>query len=393
MAEFDTPLPPPAGEGGRRYLFIDLYRTAVIILMLEGHVFRAFLPASVQRNPFFQIHEFFHGLSAPAFLFGAGLTFVISTRKRWEAYHHWDPPLARRLRRFVLVIFLGLAMHLPYYSFRKVMLDLKPDEILQLFQFDVLHCIGIGLLSLHGLIFFFKRESRFYSLVISSVIIVCFTTPLFWEIDFLRYLHPAVSQMFNGNHGSPFPLFPYVGFLYAGVIVSWEFLVAVEKQAERRYFYWLSVAGMSFIILGFVSDQLPWRVYANYNYWFTSPNYFLVRLGSLMVIISGMWYLSRGINRAKKIFTVLGIESLFVYVLHLLVLYGSSMNPGLNMQMIFGLDRTLGETALLFTGLLILMLISASLWDHVKQRHILYYRWSQILVGGVFLYFLFTRDF
>ncbi|MBI5476616.1 MAG: hypothetical protein HY964_07745 [Ignavibacteriales bacterium] len=393
MTDTPTLLQPTNQRSGERYVFIDLYRAAVILLMLEGHVLRAFLPISTQRNTFFQLHEFFHGLSAPAFLFGAGLTFVVSTRKRWEAYHHWDPPLARRLRRFLLVILLGLALHLPYYSFRKVALDLSQTEVLQLFQFDVLHCIGIGLLSLHGLIFFFKRESRFYSLVISTIIAVCFATPLIWDIDFLKYLSPFLSQIFNGNHGSPFPLFPYVGFLYAGVIVSWEFSVAVEEKREKKYFYWLTVVGMIFIIAGFVFDWLPWYLYPTYNYWFTSPNYFLVRLGSLMVIISAFWYFTQNLKNARKIFTVLGIESLFVYVLHLLVLYGSSMNPQLNMQVIFGLNRSFVETVGLFAGLFFLMLISALLWNYLKRKHFPAYRWVQIIVGGVFLYFLFTSDF
>ena len=144
-----------------RYLFIDLYRSAVILLMLEGHVFRALLPSDIQQTVVFQIHELFHGISAPAFLFGAGLTFVISTRRRWEEYHHWDPPLARRLKRLLLVILLGLAVHLPYFSIRKIIIDGTTSDYLQLFQCDVLHCIGIGLLALHALVFFFKTETRF----------------------------------------------------------------------------------------------------------------------------------------------------------------------------------------------------------------------------------------
>jgi hypothetical protein len=229
--------------------------------------------------------------------------------------------------------------------------------------------------------------------VITTIFVVCFTTPFAWDLDFIKYIPAAFAQIFNGNHGSPFPLFPYVGFLYAGVIVSWEFLVAVEHKREAKFMYWLAVLGMIFIIAGFLFDMVPWHLYATYNYWFTSPNYFLIRLGSLMAIIAGFWYLSRAIKQPKKIFTVLGIESLFVYVLHLLVLYGSSMNPQLNMQVIFGLNRSFVETIGLFAGLFFLMLFSALLWNYLKRKHFPTYRWIQITIGGVFLYFLFTRDF
>jgi len=224
-----------------RFVYIDLYRSAVILLMLEGHLFRALLSSELQNSPLFRIHEFVHGLTAPAFLFGAGLTFVISTRKRWIDYHHWDPPLAKRVRRLLFVILLGLMLHLPYFSFRKILMEGSLNEYLQLFQFDVLHCIGIGLLSLHGLIFFFKHEGKFYALVIASVIFICFATPIIWDIDFLKFLPPYLAQMFNGMHGSPFPIFPYVGFLYAGVIVSWEFLVAIQNNRVKSFMYNLSI--------------------------------------------------------------------------------------------------------------------------------------------------------
>src|SRR5208283_1048003 len=167
----------------QRHVFIDVYRSAVILLMLEGHTFRTFLPRELQQTSLFQFHEFVHGLSAPAFLFGAGLTFVISTRKRWEEFHHWGIPLARRMKRIALIILLGLAMHLPFFSLRKIIIDGTISDNLQLFQCDVLQCIGVGLLLLHCLVFFFKRESRFYGLVVSAVVTVCFLTPLLWNVD------------------------------------------------------------------------------------------------------------------------------------------------------------------------------------------------------------------
>jgi len=386
-------LQPDERNPKRRYTFIDLYRSTVILLMLEGHVFRTFLPSSIQQSPLFQIHEFFHGLSAPAFLFGAGLTFVISTRRRWEAYHHWDPPLARRVRRLLLVILLGLALHLPYFSFRKILIEGTLSEYLQLFQFDVLHCIGIGLLSLHGLIFFFKHETRFYSLVIASIFIICFTTPIIWDIDFLKFFPPAIAQMFNGYHGSPFPIFPYVGFLYAGVIVSWEFIVAMECKREKKFMSWLAIVGMVFIIVGYIFDIIPWQVYPTYNYWFTSPNYFLVRTGALMVIVAAFWYLSQRLSQPKKIWTVLGIESLFVYVLHLLIIYGSVVNPAHNLQVIFGNNLSIVQTTEIFAVMLVMMIASALIWNYLKESHFRIYRIVQFIAGVIFLYLFFTRKF
>ena len=382
-----------AESAKHRFIFIDLYRSAVILLMLEGHVLRTFLTPEIQRSAVFQLHEFLHGLSAPAFLFGAGLTFVISTRKRWEAYHHWGPPLSRRVRRLLLVFSLGLALHLPFFSIRKIIIDGTLPDLFQFFQFDVLHCIGIGLLALHVLVFLFKTEVRFYGLVLATIVTVCFLTPLVWDIDFSRFLWPPVAQMFNGYHGSPFPLFPYLGFLFTGVIVSWEYLIAYEQQREQSFMLKLYFLGAVIVFCGMVFDLLPLRIYPTYNYWFTSPNYFLVRTGSLMILLSLFWYAGKRFSRASKIYTVLGVESLFVYVLHLIVIYGSVINPGLNLQAIIGNTMTVFPSVLIFIVLLFAMLVFALGWNLLKERYYGTYRLAQIVAASVFLIVLFTRDF
>ncbi len=376
-----------------RYIFIDLYRSFVILLMLEGHLFRTLMPSGIQRSTFFQLHEFVHGLSAPAFLFGAGLTFVISTRKRWVSYHHLGNPLWRRVRRFILVVMIGYALHLPYFSLHKVMTSATAAEISQLFQCDVLHTIGIGLFSLHAVIFFFKKESRFYGLVLITIITVCFLTPLVWDIDFTRYLPLPLAQLINGDHGSPFPLFPYVGFLYVGVLVSWEFLVAVEQKREKKFMTSVFFIGASAVFIGVMADLLPVRIYPTYNYWFTSPDYFLVRSGSLMMLTAMFWFLESFWRHPGQAWTVLGRESLFVYVLHLMVLYGSILNPALNLQVKYGGKAGLAEGIGIFFCLLLLMLLCATLWSLCKKNYPRLYRGLQVSGGVLFILLFLFRPF
>jgi hypothetical protein len=376
-----------------RHLFIDLFRSAAILLMLEGHVFRTFLPLSLQQTGIFMFHEIFHGLSAPAFLFGSGLTFVISTRRRWEDYHHWGPPLARRVRRLLFVILLGLFLHLPYFSFRKVAVDASQADLLQLFQCDVLLCIGIGLLSLHGLVFFFKTERRFYGLVLATILSACLLTPLVWDVDFLNYLPPYLAQLANSAHGSPFPLFPYVGFLFAGVIVSWEFTVAMERKKESTFMRQLFLLGAGIMIGGYLVDLVPVQIYPTYNFWYTSPSYFFLRLGSLMVMLPIFWAVSRSVTRPGRAFTVFGKESLFVYVLHLLILSGSVVNVEWNLRAMYGERLSVGESFGVFAVLTALLLGLALAWEYCKDRQPALYRFLQLGGVGTFLWFFFRNEF
>jgi fucose 4-O-acetylase-like acetyltransferase len=112
-----------------------------------------------------------------------------------------------------------------------------------------------------------------------------------------------------------------------------------------------------------------------------------------MVITAAFWYLAQHIKQPKKIFTVLGTESLFVYVLHLIILYGSAVNPTENLQVIFGNNLSLMETTGMFLGMFISMIVAVSIWNYLKEMYFNLYRIIQLACGAVFLYFLFTRDF
>ena len=386
-----------------RYLFIDLFRGAAILFMLQGHTFRALLDPAIQQNPTYQFFELFHGITAPAFLFGAGLTFVISTKKRWREYHHIGPPLFQRIGRMMLVVFLGVALHLPYLSLRKIVADGTTEDYLQLFQFDILHCIGIGLLALQGLIFFFKRERRFYGLVLVSTAVVPLLTPLVWDIDLLRYYPPIIAQIFNAKHGSPFPLFPFVGFLFVGVIVSWEFLRALERNEEASFFRRLVWLGPLIAFVALLLDAQPVQLYPTYNFWYTSPNYFAIRVGALLLLTAAFWYGSRlignisavnkSVDRAARAVTLLGKESLLVYVVHLPILYGSVTNEGVYIQKILGNHLDLGQTVLMFLVVLLSMGFLAKAWNTLKVRYRLAYRSTQLLVVAVFLYVFLTHAY
>ena len=361
--------------------------------MLEGHVFRSLLSRDLQQSDLFQLHEFFHGLTAPAFLFGAGLTFVISTRRRWAEYHHWGEPVARRLRRYLLILALGLVVHLPFFSLRKIMVEGTTADLLQLFQSDVLACIGFGLIFLQGLVFLFKSETRFYVAVSVITGLICVLTPLLWEIDFLNFLPLPAAQLLNGLHGSAFPLFPFVGFLFAGAIVSWEFLAAAEKGSEVQFAQRLSMVGTGFILAGVVLDVMPVQIYPSYNFWFTSPEYFLIRTGALLLITCGFWSIAGRFRQKEGFLTLLGRESLFVYVIHLFLLYGSAVNPQLDLQEILGQDLGIGASLGVLLALTAFLFACAAVWNFLRRNHLPVYRVIQLGVSGVFLYLFFTRDF
>lgn len=371
--------------------------------MLQGHSFRALLYSTAQVDQFYVMQELFHGLTAPVFLVGAGLTFVIATRARWEEYHRINPSLVRRVGRIFLVLGLGYLLHLPFFSLRKILGEATEANLLQLSQSDVLHCIGFGLLLLHLLIFFFRSQRRFYGLVLVATTAIPILTPLFWDIDFTRYYPPVVSQLLNSVHGSPFPLFPYLAFVLVGVIVSWEFIRAAEKNLQIRFMNRLFILGPTLVLGGLLLDSVPFQLYPKYDFWYTSPAYFAVRAGVVIVLIATFWHLARMVekhgirNRAltfgRNALGLLGKESLLIYVVHMMILYGSVINPETNLRSVLGETLGVYSTAGVVILFLASMLLLAIGWNRLRTKSPILHRLVQVGIAAAFLVPFVLREY
>jgi uncharacterized membrane protein len=67
-----------------RYTFIDLLRGWAILIMIEVHVFNAFLLPELKQSDWFDILTFINGLVAPAFLFVSGFAFAVSSNSKLD---------------------------------------------------------------------------------------------------------------------------------------------------------------------------------------------------------------------------------------------------------------------------------------------------------------------
>ncbi len=400
-----------------RYVFLDVFRGVVVLLMLEGHILRLVLKPELLTGLWFDVHEIFHGLTAPAFIFGAGFTFAIAGERKGNLLRAFNLPVVRRLWRAVLLILLGYALHLPYYSFTKFVNETSPEQWVAFLQFDVLHLIGFGLVFLRILMVLIRNEGRFLLFLAALTFLTVFVTPVVWSGPVVSTLPLWLASALTGVHGSFFPLFPFGAFLTAGAVTSWGFLRASREGTERRYMVRLFVAGLIMVPGGLLIDALPVRVYDEVDFWYTSPAYFWVRLGVLFMLLYLFWRFFRGWNSRAPVvrpseavaandirhsaidtrqfrpivlplLTRLGVESLFVYVAHLLVLYGSVINAGVNVQGLLGGSQDL-PASLAWTILFIaLFSLAAYGWNYMKTLHLPLMRvamwWIGLMWAGEF---------
>jgi len=355
-----------------------------VLFMLEGHVLRELLAPEVKMSPFFTFHEIFHGVTAPGFLFGAGFTFAIATQRRWEQTVIFSFSFFRRVWRAIALICIGYALHFPFLSLQKTLLVATPTQWDAFLLFDVLQCIGLGLLLMRLLVILLKQEKLFMAALAMLLLSVVYLTPLFWLSALQSALPRAVSSACNGLTGSPFPLFPFGGFLLAGACVSWIFLRAAQGGREEICIRWLMFTGGLLVLIGVLFDAAPFQTYAEYMFWSTSPNYFWIRLGVLLLMLGALWYLEDLFATQGGSFTwmpawltVLGRESLFVYIAHLLILCGWVVNVEFNLRWWWGTKLNIAEAVFVFGGLTLTMIPASFAWRYLKKNH-------HLLMNGVF---------
>jgi len=307
-------------------------RGLACVLMFQTHCYDSWLSPGARQSKFFMYSQLGGTFPAPLFLFLAGVSFALVTEKLWKKNL---PPveIARAtIRRGAEMFALGLLFRLQEYIIAWGWAPLS-----DLLRVDVLNTIGLSMM-LMGVVCWLVltlrqgAEAR-VALVLAAggmaLLISLFTPPLWttWRPDWLPW---PLESYINGVHNLGksqawlFPIFPWTGFAFAGLAAGF---ILQSEWAHRREGLTFLLAGASGLLLitaaRWFNDQ-PRQLYAVYDYWHTSPNFFLIRVGMLLVILTasyiwcrwgaGQWGFSPLIQ--------LGQASLLVYWVHLELVYG-----------------------------------------------------------------------
>lgn len=350
-----------------RYLYIDLLRFTAGLFMIQGHVFDALLSPQVKSASWYYIHDFFHGFIAPMFLFASGVAYAIATLRAWEQHTVWGERVRRRIGKFLGLIAIGYALHLPYFSFWKTLNEATPLQTKSMVQVDALQCIGVTLLLLQFGVLVLRNTRHFIRAVGFAAALVILGSPILWSLHLSGTMPLWIAAYFNSENGSWFPLFPWASYILCGVLFGYFFLKA--KDQRGRISMVLSYTGLSsgLAALALIAAYLPYNLYPVHDYWKSDPSMVLLRITGVSIVAAAIFLAETFIQTPARIPSIMGRESLFVYIVHLLIVYGSVMGPGLSFYIgpKLSLLQTLGMTALVFAIVMILTV----LWYDLNSKH------------------------
>ena len=349
-----------------RLLFIDLLRGWAILIMIEVHVFNAFLTPSLRGTNWFSVLNFINGLVTPSFLFISGFAFIISTQNKHDELFKFGSLFWKKIMRIGLIFFLGYSLHLPFFSLTKTIREVTPQLWISFYNVDILQNIGAGLLFILLSRVFLKSDKVFYYFILISCAVFIFVSPLIWEHDFAQYFPIPIACYFNSVYGSFFPLFPWIGFLLAGAVCSILYLKSRLINNEKTFIIQVAVLGLIFIAAGhfYLSPLFP-KTYTSTR---PHPMFFLERLGYVFLLLSLCWYFITKFGTKGTTIINMGKESLLIYYLHLQIIYRKFLN-GKSFDSIVGASYGIWECIIYTVLLIILMIIVARIWGGFKLKH------------------------
>jgi len=348
------PITTIATPAASRLAWIDWMRGLACVLMFQTHCYDAWLGGDARNTTFLKGSQILGTLPAPTFLFLAGVSFALVTDKLIRK-NLAPAQIARTMARRGAEIFaFGLLFRLQEFL---IAWGWAPYS--DLLRVDVLNIIGLSMILMAltcGIVLSAWRKthssyelipsspilsggsvSRFshwrLALVCTSLAIVALiavlTPPLYttWRPTWLPWwLESYIDGCHNFGAPQPwlFPLFPWAAFAFAGLAAGFILFSEQARSQVAKTLAVFALVGATAILAARELDHSPFHLYSTYDYWHTSPNFLMMRIGLLLVIafISYAWCRWGLATRGFSPLIQLGQTSLLVYWVHIEFVYG-----------------------------------------------------------------------
>jgi uncharacterized membrane protein len=339
-----------------RYDWLDYLRGIAALWMIEVHVVDVALHPRWQSAWWFPWLSLTHGFVAVAFLFCAGGAFAITLERKLAAYRRWERTLWDYLAKLGLLLVIGYWLHLPGFSLERT-LHATQEELRRLADCDILQCIAASSSLALAIGIATERARLYQSIYAVLTVAIASLTPWVWEQRLDETLPLFLGAYIAPQPLSKFPLFPFAAYFFAGAVA-----VPLIRSWSRRAVWWLllgtKVAAAGLLAVRFSSPK---------QWWHTSPEHVGFRLAGTIALLAALILGAERIGRWRlsSVLRLAGQQSLWIYVFHLLIVYGSVGGRGLSSIVGGTLDPA--ACTLLIGAVGLVTLASAWGWAQLKR--------------------------
>jgi len=328
--------------------------------MVEAHVVDAWTREADRHGTPYMYAVFLAGLAAPLFLFLAGVALAMSASTRSATAGVTVAAAATRLR--------GWHVFALAFLFRLQSQLLGWGALINFLKVDILNVMGLSMVAAGAIWGLGSTRGSRVALFAIATALVTMSTPLVREASGLALLPDPIEAYIRPLAGrSTFALFPWSAFLLAGAMVGELVVVATALPLQSGLF----AAGLFGIVAGSWASFQP-SIYPVANFWTSSPTFFFIRLGICTALVPIAWAIDkrprlpesiRPLPGAPGILIALGRSSLFVYWIHVEMVYGILGRP---LRRALPLDAALAATLMLCILLYAIVLWKNRIIERVK---------------------------
>jgi len=260
-------------------------------------------------------------------MFSAGTVFTYLLRLNNEPFFQ-NPRAWKGVKRFLLLIGIAYLLRWPtpylfYFG------EVGPEQWKNFFVVDVLHLIAFGILFTVMLAYVAERFNIRDIVVFGTGAFLFFSLyPLVSNIEWKNFLAEPLTGYFYIGTGSLFPLFPWIGYILCGAILGSYLAKNPGVFKTTKFSINLLILGLSFIALSGIGDRVEFWLNNESTFWTTSPNLIIFRVGVVLLLNSFVSYLAIKLENIPQLIIHIGRSTLPIYVIHLVILFGTPWTVG-----------------------------------------------------------------
>lgn len=364
-----------------RLKFIDMARSCAILLMLEGHFTGAALANEWRSDEYllYKIWHNVHGLTSPLFFTVTGLIFVYLLSANNSINYRENQRVKKGFKRVRELLFWGYFIQFNIWSVIQSFYYNSEFHLDWFYAFHVLQSIAIGiflLLVIYGIYKWINRGALYWYYLIGGLILFAGYAvmknyiqieeqlvadhikdkPTYWPSGAPKF----IQNMFYGQF-SDFSFVRYSGYTILGGMLG-SIIRTFEFKAKEWWF------GVTFIVAGlflifFIQpifhsiDNLTESIGLTKKGIYELNATAFIRYGQVVSLLGILMLIDKYFDVKAKLFLKIGQNTLPIYVVHVIILYGGIFGFGLK-PLLF--DQNLnpwisGSISLVFIALFAIM--------------------------------------
>ncbi len=309
---------------------LDFARIFAMLMMIAGHTFFSLInPYSVDVNSFpWSWWEFLRGATAPTFLTVSGIAQVFANKRNQFGKIPTDT-INKRFKTALMLIGIGYLLMFPADKIYDIPF-IPPQYLAGFFAVNILQLIGLTLLFVLLLFILTKTDKQLFIASLFIGLMIVFLTPLSQYINWFEILPYPLANYFDYRGGSYFGIFPFSAYVFLGIAFG-TILKKIPNDQRIDFIIKKSLIAVPiFLSLGFFIHKFEYPfikdLFVPYK---ASLGMIFYRYAIVAVIFAFTGYLTKKLTDFHYYFTFFGQKALYVYIVHIFILYGTAVTPGL----------------------------------------------------------------